>query len=315
MSRVLVAERISEEGLNALSASGHEVDVRLGMTQEELLSAVERADALIVRSGTRVDAEVLAAGKHLRVVGRAGVGVDNIDLDAAQAEEVVVVNTPRANVLSAAEHTIALLLALARNIPQAHAALAEGRWERSRWEGVEISGKTLGIVGFGQVGRLVGVRAAVFGMNLLACDPYVQAEVAAKHGAEMTSLSDLMARSDFITLHAAKTPETTGLINAELMTSAKRGVFIINVARGGLVTEGVLVEALRSGQVGGAALDVFEEEPLVHSPLLEFPQVVATPHLGASTREAQVRAGASVAAAVNDVLSGATPSGAVVPLK
>lgn len=313
MSRVLVAERIAEEGLNILSEAGHEVNVRLGMTPEELLGAVAGSEALIIRSATEVTSEVLSAGESLRVVGRAGVGVDNIDLVAAAERGVIVLNTPRANILSAAEHTLALMLAMARNVPQAHAALSEGRWERSRWQGVELSGKTLGIVGFGQVGRLVGERAAVFGMNLLTYDPFVPPETAAEHGAEMVELSELMARSDFITLHAVKTPETVGLLSNELLSSAKRGVRIINVARGGLVDEAVLLDALKSGQVGGAALDVFDTEPLVESPLLDFPQVVVTPHLGASTSEAQKRAGITVAEQVNLALSGKQVPNAVVP--
>ena len=313
MSRVLVAERIAEEGLALLSEAGHEVNVRLGLTPDELRGAVVDAEALIVRSATLVTSEVLFSGKSLRVVGRAGVGVDNVDLAAAAERGVVVLNTPRANILSAAEHTVALMLAMARNVPQAHAALREGRWERSRWQGVELSGKTLGIVGFGQVGRLVGERATAFGMNLLTYDPFVPPEVAAEHGAEMVALSELMARSDFITLHAVKTPETVGLISSELLSSAKQGVRIINVARGGLVDEDVLLEALKSGQVGGAALDVFETEPLGQSPLLDFPQVVVTPHLGASTSEAQRRAGIAVAEQVNLVLAGEQAPDAVVP--
>ena len=313
VSRVLVAERIASEGLNILSEAGHEVDVRLGMTPEELLGAVAGSEALIIRSATEVTSEVLSAGESLRVVGRAGVGVDNIDLAAAAERGVVVLNTPRANILSAAEHTLALMLAMARNVPQAHAGLSKGRWERSRWQGVELSGKTLGIVGFGQVGRLVGERAAAFGMNLLTYDPFVPPETAAKHGAEMVELSELMAKSDFITLHAVKTPETVGLLSSELLSSAKRGVRIINVARGGLVDEAVLLEALKSGQVGGAALDVFDTEPLGESPLLDFPQVVVTPHLGASTSEAQRRAGITVAEQVNLALAGEQIPNAVVP--
>ena len=302
--RVLVTDRIAEEGLAVLSDAGHNVDVQVGLSSQELLAEVRGADALIIRSATRVIAEVFEAGKSLKVVGRAGAGVDNIDLAAADACGVTVVNTPRANSLSAAEHTMALLLAMARNVPQAHSALREGRWERSLWQGVELSGKTLGIVGFGQIGRLVGERAAAFGMKLLAYDPYVSEGDAANHGAEKVELSELMAKSDFITLHAVKTPETIGLISGELMSSAKRGVKIVNVARGGLVDEAVLVEALESGQVSAAALDVFENEPLVESPLLHFDQVVVTPHLGASTREAQIRAGIEVAEWVNYALAG-----------
>ncbi len=303
-ARVLVAERISAGGLDLLRVAGHEVDVRLRMTPAELLEAVVGAQALIVRSATQVTAEVLKAGADLAVVGRAGVGVDNVDLAAAARLGVTVVNAPLSNVLSAAEHTVALLLAQARNIPQAHAALVSGRWERAQWEGVELACKTLGVVGLGRVGRLVAERLAPFGMAIVAHDPYVTAEQVSGLPIELVSLCELLARSDFVTLHVAKTPETAGLIGRDALAAAKPGVRIVNVARGGLIDEAALAEALRSGKVAGAALDVFDGEPIESSPLFGLAGVVVTPHLGASTVEAQRRAGVDVAEQVNDALAG-----------
>ena len=305
MARVLVAERIASAGLDLLSDAGHEVDVRLGMTPAALLEAVDGARALIIRSATQVTADVLEAGKDLVVVGRAGVGLDNVDLATATRLGVTVVNAPLSNVLSAAEHTVALILAQARNIPQAHSALVAGRWERARWEGIELSGKTLGIVGFGRVGRLVAERVAGFAMLTVAYDPYVSVEQARELRIDLVELPELMARSDFVTLHVAKTPETVGLIGTELLSAAKPGVRIVNVARGGLVDEEALAEALRSGRAAGAALDVFDGEPIESSPLFGLPGVVVTPHLGASTAEAQHRAGVNIAEQVNGALAGA----------
>lgn len=304
MARVLVAERIASAGLDLLRDGGHEVDVRLGMSPAELLEAVASAQALVVRSATQVTADVLAAGKGLVVVGRAGVGLDNVDLATATRLGVTVVNAPLSNVLSAAEHTVALILAQARNIPQAHSALVAGRWERARWEGIELSGKTLGIVGLGRVGRLVAERVAGFAMLTVAYDPYVSAEQARELRIDLVDLPELMARSDFVTLHVARTPETVGLIGAELLSAAKPGVRIVNVARGGLVDEEALAEAVRSGRVGGAALDVFDGEPIESSPLFGLPGVVVTPHLGAATAEAQHRAGVNIAEQVNGALAG-----------
>ncbi len=304
MARVLVAERIASAGLDALRRAGHDVDVRLGMSPEQLLDAVAAAEALIIRSATQVTAEVLQAGVNLVVVGRAGVGLDNVDIVAATQHGITVVNAPLSNVLSAAEHTMALLLSQARNIPHAHAALVDGRWERAKWEGVEVAYKTLGIIGLGRVGRLVADRAIGFGMQLVAYDPYVDPEQAREMRIDLVSLPQLMAASDFVTLHVAKTPETTGLISAELLASAKPGVRIINVARGGLVDEQALAEAVRSGHVGGAALDVFDGEPIESSPLFGMAGVVVTPHLGASTAEAQHRAGVNIAEQVIGTLAG-----------
>jgi D-3-phosphoglycerate dehydrogenase len=304
MARVLVAERISSAGLDVLREAGHEVDVRLGMSPGELLGAVSGSQALIIRSATQVTADVLEAAEDLVVVGRAGVGLDNVDLATATRLGVTVVNAPLSNVLSAAEHTVALILAQARNIPQAHAALVAGRWERAQWEGIELSGKTLGIIGLGRVGRLVAERVAGFAMLTVAYDPYISAEQARDLRIDLVGLPELMARSDFVTLHVARTPETVGLIGPELLASAKPGVRIVNVARGGLVDEEALADALRSGRVGGAALDTFDGEPIESSPLFGLPGVVVTPHLGASTAEAQHRAGVNIAEQVNGALAG-----------
>lgn len=304
MARILVTERVASAGLDLLRDAGHDVDMRLGMSPGELAEAIRGARALIVRSATQVTAEVLEAGKDLVVVGRAGVGVDNVDVAAATRRGVTVVNAPLSNVVSAAEHTVALILAQARNIPQAHAALVAGRWERARHQGVELSGKTLGLVGLGRVGRLVAERLAPFGMVVVAHDPYVSAEQARELGVELVGLAELMARSDFVSLHAALTADTLGIIGAEVLAAAKPGIRIVNVARGGLIDEEALVEALRSGQVAGAALDVFDGEPIESSPLFGLAGVVVTPHLGASTVEAQHRAGVDVAEQVHDALAG-----------
>src|SRR5947207_3719565 len=304
MSRVLVTEEIAEGGLNRLRDAGHEVDVRLGVSPEDLLQAVPGADALIVRSATTVDADAFAAGSDLVVVGRAGIGVDNVDVATATRRGVMVVNAPQSNSLSAAEHTIALLLAQARNIPQAHVALRAGKWERSRWEGVELHGKTLGIVGLGRVGALVAQRAHSFGMRIAAFDPYVSRDRARQMGVELMSLDELVGVADFLTVHLPKTPDTVGIIGKDLLSQAKPGLRLINTARGGIVDEEAVAWAVGEGIVAGAGLDVFAEEPTTTSPLFELDSVVVTPHLGASTREAQDKAGDTIAEMVLLALGG-----------
>jgi D-3-phosphoglycerate dehydrogenase len=304
VSRILVTEPIADGGIELLRSAGNEVDVRIGMSPAELRQALVGAHALIVRSATSVDADALAAGSDLVVVGRAGIGVDNVDVATATRRGVMVVNAPQSNILSAAEHTMALLLAQARNLPQAHAALIAGKWERSRWEGVELHGKTLGIVGLGRVGALVAQRAHSFGMRLCAYDPYVSSERARQMGVTMTSLEELMARADFVTVHLPKTPETLGLIGKDLLAGAKPGLRIINTARGGIVDEDALAEAVRSGRIAGAGIDVFATEPCTSSPLFELDTVVVTPHLAASTREAQDKAGLTIAEQVLLALAG-----------
>ena len=304
MARILVTETIAEGGLDRLRAAGHTVDVQEGLSPEQLLDAIVGANALIIRSATDVTAEVLAAGTDLIVVGRAGIGLDNVDTAAATDRGVMVVNAPQSNILSAAEHTMALLLACARNVPQAHAALVSGRWERSRWTGVELADKTLGIVGLGRIGKLVAQRAMAFGMRIVSYDPFVSADAARRMNIDLVDLDTLLAVSDFVTLHVAKTPETVGLINAERLAKAKKGIRIINVARGGIIVESDLADAIRSGHVGGAAIDVFDKEPTTESPLFELPEVVVTPHLGASTHEAQDKAGDTIAEMVGLALAG-----------
>jgi D-3-phosphoglycerate dehydrogenase len=304
VSRILVTEPIADGGLELLRSAGNEIDVRIGMSPAELQQALVGAHALIVRSATTVDADALAAGSDLVVVGRAGIGVDNVDVATATRRGVMVVNAPQSNILSAAEHAMALLLAQARNLPQAHAALVAGKWERSRWEGVELHGKTLGVVGLGRVGALVAQRAHSFGMRLFAYDPYVSSERARQMGVTMMSLEELMAQADFVTVHLPKTPETLGLIGKDLLAVAKPGLRIINTARGGIVDEDALAEAVRSGRVAGAGIDVFATEPTTSSPLFELETVVVTPHLAASTREAQDKAGVTIAEQVLLALAG-----------
>ena len=304
MARVLVTEEIADSGLQELRDAGHEVDIRLGLSPSELIDALAGAHALIIRSATKVDGPTLEAATDLVVVGRAGIGLDNVDVAKATELGVMVVNAPVSNILSAAEQTMALLLAQARNIPQAHSALKAGKWERSKWEGVELHGKTLGVVGLGKIGALVAQRASAFGMSLIAFDPFISEERARHMGVELVDLDTLLAQSDFITIHLPKTKETTNLLDAAALAKTKAGVRIINVARGGIVNEADLADAIRNGHVQGAALDVFEKEPTTESPLFELPSVVVVPHLGASTFEAQDKAGITIAEQVQLALAG-----------
>ena len=302
MARILVTEEIADGGLDRLRAAGHEVDVQLDLSQ--LTTHLAGAHALIIRSATQVTAEVLDVATDLMVVGRAGIGLDNVDVPAATKRGVMVVNAPQSNIVSAAEHTMALLLAQARNVPQAHAALKAGRWERSRWEGVELADKTLGVVGLGRIGKLVADRAKGFGMRLVAYDPFVSADRARQMGVELLGLDQLVAEADFLTIHLPKTKETTGLINRDLLLKAKPSMRVINVARGGIVDEQALAECISEGIIAGAALDVFSSEPMTESPLFALDSVVVTPHLGASTREAQDKAGDTIADMVLLALAG-----------
>ncbi|MHB8333275.1 MAG: phosphoglycerate dehydrogenase [Acidimicrobiales bacterium] len=304
MARVLVTEEIAQSGLQELRNAGHEVDVRLGLSPAELLDAVVGANALIIRSATQVDASTLEAASDLVVVGRAGIGLDNVDVAKATELGVMVVNAPQSNILSAAEQAMALLLAQARNIPQAHAALKAGKWERSKWEGVELYGKTLGVVGLGKIGALVAQRALAFGMRIVAFDPYISEERAKHMGVQLMTLDALLAQSDFITIHLPKNKETTNLLDAAALAKTKVGVRIVNAARGGIVNEDDLAEAIRNGHVHGAALDVFAKEPTTESPLFDLASVVVVPHLGASTAEAQDKAGVTIAEQVQLALAG-----------
>ncbi len=300
---VLIADKLAQSTVAAL---GDQVEVRWvdGPDREKLLAAVPDADALLVRSATTVDAEVLAAGTKLKIVARAGVGLDNVDVDAATARGVLVVNAPTSNIHSAAEHAIALMLAAARQIPAANASLHGREWKRSSFSGTEIFDHTVGVVGLGRIGQLVAARLAAFGAHIVAYDPYVSAARAAQLGIELLSLDELLARADFISVHLPKTPETAGLIGKEALAKTKPGVIIVNAARGGLIDEAALAEAIASGHVRGAGLDVFATEPCTDSPLFDLPQVVVTPHLGASTSQAQDRAGTDVAKSVKLALAG-----------
>lgn len=304
MARILVTEEIAQSGLDQLKSVGHVVDVALNLTPDELMATIPGAQALIIRSATKVTPEVLDAAKDLTVVGRAGIGLDNVDVPYATKKGVMVVNAPQSNILSAAEQAMALLLAQARNIPQAHSALVQGKWERSKWEGVELYGKTLGIVGLGRVGALVAQRALAFGMHLIAYDPFVSKDRARQMGVDLVSLEDVMSQSDFISIHLPKSKETTGLIGTDMLALAKPGLRIINTARGGIVDEAALFEAINSGKVQGAGLDVFNSEPCTDSPLFSLRSVVVTPHLGASTFEAQDKAGVQIAEQVQLALAG-----------
>jgi D-3-phosphoglycerate dehydrogenase / 2-oxoglutarate reductase len=300
---VLIAEELSPATVEAL---GPDFEIRHcnGADRAELMSAIADVDAILVRSATKVDAEALASAKRLKVVARAGVGLDNVDVRAATQTGVMVVNAPTSNIVSAAELAIALLLATARHISPAHASLRGGEWKRSKFTGIELFEKTLGIVGLGRIGVLVAQRLAAFGMDVIAYDPYVQAGRAAQMGVRLVDLDTLLAESDFISVHLPKTPETVGLIGADELARTKPSLVLVNAARGGIVDEAALYAALKEGRIAGAGVDVYAEEPCTDSPLFELENVVATPHLGASTDEAQEKAGVAVAKSVRLALSG-----------
>ncbi|EST39257.1 3-phosphoglycerate dehydrogenase [Streptomycetaceae bacterium MP113-05] len=300
---VLIAEELSPATVDAL---GPDFEIRHcdGANRAELLPAIVDVDAILVRSATKVDAEAVAAANRLKVVARAGVGLDNVDVSAATKAGVMVVNAPTSNIVTAAELACGLLVATARNIPQANSALKNGEWKRSKYTGVELSEKTLGVVGLGRIGVLVAQRMSAFGMKVLAYDPYVQPARAAQMGVKLVSLDELLEASDFITVHLPRTPETLGLIGDDALHKVKPEVRIVNAARGGIVDEDALFAALKEGRVAGAGLDVYASEPCTDSPLFAFDQVVCTPHLGASTGEAQEKAGISVAKSVRLALAG-----------
>lgn len=303
--KILIADKLGKDGLARLDQmSDISYDLRTGMTKEELLNVIPEYDAVIVRSDTFIDADVLTAGTRLKVVGRAGIGVDNIDVAAATERGVMVMNTPHSNSVATAEQTMTLLLAVSRKTVHAHNSLAAGEWERSRYVGTELFGKTLGIVGFGYIGRLVARRAQAFGMNVVAYDPYVSVETGKELDVEILPLDEALAKSDLITLHAIVTPETKGMINAATIATMKDGVIIVNVARGKLIDEQALAEALKSGKVAAAGIDVYQEEPPTGSPLIGLPNVTHTPHLGASTQEAQRNVGIEMAEQIADALRG-----------
>ena len=303
MPKVLVTDPIAQDGIDLLSA-GAEVDVRLHPSKDELLKLIPNYEALVVRSETKVTADVIEAGKRLQVIGRAGSGVDNIDLDAATLRGVIVVNAPLGNIISAAEHTVALMLALARHLPEANNSLRAGRWERQALLGVELRGRTLGLIGLGQVGSEVARRARGLEMRVVAHDPYVTPDRAQAIGVELVSMDDLLSMADFVSMHVRLTPQTQDLINDEQIAKMKDGVRIINTARGELIEEAALIRALDSGKVAGAAIDVFREEPPKDNVLIGHDKIIVTPHLGALTAEAQERVAVDVAQEIVAVLNG-----------
>jgi D-3-phosphoglycerate dehydrogenase len=294
--KVLVSDTMSEKGIDLFKkAKGITVDVKTGLPPEELKAIIKEYDGLAIRSATKVTAEIIGAAKKLKVIGRAGIGLDNVDIPAASQRGIVVMNTPEGNTITTAEHTISLMLAMARMIPQATASLKAQKWEKKKFQGREIYNKTLGIIGIGKIGGIVADRAKGLKMNVIAFDPFIQPETISKQGVEGVTLDELCRRADFITLHVPKTKDTLGFINAKAMAKMKKGVMLVNCSRGGVVDEQALVEALTSGQVAAAALDVFEKEPPGDSPLMQLDNFICTPHLGASTKEAQENVALSVA--------------------
>lgn len=312
MAKVLVSDPVAAEGVAILRRAGLDVDVRTGLTPAELLAVIGEYDALAVRSETKVTAEILEAAHRLKIIGRAGVGVDNIDVAKATEKGILVVNSPEGNTIAAAELTVALFFALSRNVPQAHASMKQGEWKRSKYVGVELYGKTAGVIGLGKIGREVARRLKAMEMKLLAYDPFLGKEQAEALGVQLVDLETLYRRSDFITVHVPKTKETTGLISDAQIALMPDGVRLINVARGGIYDEAAILRGLESGKLAGAALDVWETEPTpADNPLALHPNVVATPHLGASTEEAQVGVAVDIAEQIVAVLSGGSARAAV----
>jgi len=302
MPKVLISDKMSDRAREIFAARGLEVDVKPGMSEDELIACIGEYDGLAIRSATKATAKVLEAADNLKVIGRAGIGVDNVDIPAATARGIVVMNTPFGNAITTAEHAIAMMMSLARQIPEANTSTQESKWEKSRFMGVEVTGKTLGLVGCGNIGSIVADRALGLKMKVVAFDPFLGEDRAKEIGVEKVELDELLARADFITLHTPMTDQTRGIINAAAIAKTKPGVRIINCARGGLVVEADLKDALESGHVAGAALDVFETEPAKDNPLFGLPNLVCTPHLGASTDEAQVNVAIQVAEQMSDYL-------------
>jgi D-3-phosphoglycerate dehydrogenase / 2-oxoglutarate reductase len=301
--KILVSDNLSETGVEIFKkAEGIEVEVKTGLAPEELKAIIKDYDGLVIRSATKVTAEIIGAADNLKVVGRAGIGLDNVDIPAASQRGIVVMNTPEGNTITTAEHTISLLLSLARKIPQATASLKGQKWEKKKFQGKEIFNKTLGIIGLGKIGSIVADRARGLKMQVITYDPFIQPEILLKQGIEPVTLEELYQRSDFITIHTPKTKDTLGLINAQAISRMKDGVMIVNASRGGIIDEKALFEGLKSGKVGGAALDVFEVEPPGSCPLLDLDNFICTPHLGASTEEAQVNVAVAVAEQMVDYL-------------
>lgn len=310
--KVLVSEKLAEAGIKLLQDKGYEVDVKLELTPEQLIETIPDYDALIVRSATQVTREVIEAGKNLKIVGRAGVGVDNVDVEAATERGVIVCNAPTSNIVSAAEQTMCLMLACARNTPQAYASMKQGKWERSKFSGVELFEKTLAIFGLGRIGGLVAERARAFGMNLVGYDPYCSPERAEQMGVTLyDNIDDIVPLADFITVHLPKTKETIGMFGPDQYAAMKDGVILVNTARGGIYNVDSLADFVAAGKIGAVGIDVYEKEPCTESPLHEFDNVILTPHLGASTKEAQLRAGVQTAEYVAAGLQGSIVATAV----
>ena len=310
--KVLVSDKVAEIGVKMFKeAGGIDVDVKVGLTPEELKATIHDYDALVIRSATKVTEDVLKAATRLKVIGRAGIGLDNVDIPAATKRGIAVMNTPTGNVVTTAEHTVAMMLALSRNIPQGTASLKAGRWEKKNLQGREVFNKTLGVIGYGRIGSIVADRARGLRMRVIVHDPYVNRELVEQAGLELVSLEELYRRSDYITVHVPRMKDTINLMNNKAFDQMKQGVMIINCARGGIVNEKNLADALKSGKVGGVALDVFETEPPGHSPLFEFDNVICTPHLGASTVEAQTNVAVNVAEQIINYLQTGTIINAV----
>jgi D-3-phosphoglycerate dehydrogenase len=310
--RVLVSDSLDEKGLDVFrQADGIEVDVNTSLSPAELKRIIKDYDAIAIRSGTKLSADVIEVADRLKVIGRAGIGVDNVHIEAATKKGIAVMNTPEGNTITTSEHTISMMLALARHIPQATASIKSGKWERKRFIGTEVYNKTLGIIGIGRIGKIVADRAQGLHMNVVAYDPFIRPEVITKLGVEMVPMDELLAKSDFITIHTPRTKETINLIDAEEFDKMKSGVYILNCARGGIINEEALCHAIQSGKVAGAALDVFDQEPPADSPLLGLDRVICTPHLGASTEEAQVNVAIAIADQIVDYLLRGTIRNAV----
>jgi D-3-phosphoglycerate dehydrogenase / 2-oxoglutarate reductase len=309
--KILISDKLSEKGV-VLLRKKYQVDVNTGLSEEEIIKIIPDYDAMIVRSQTKVTSKIIEAAKKMKIIGRAGVGVDNIDVNSATQKGIIVVNSPEGNTIAAAEHSFALLLSITRNIPNAHISLQKGEWNRSKFTGTEVMGKTLGVIGLGKIGRKVVSYAQGMGMNVIGYDPYITEDFANQIGVSLFSLDDVLKQSDYLTVHVPKTKETQSLINKEKFSIMKDGVFIVNCARGGIIDEKDLREAALSGKVGAAAIDVFTEEPIVKdNPLLGVENIITTPHLGAATNEAQVNVAIDVAEQIYDVLDGGQARSAV----
>jgi len=303
MKRVLVSDPLSNKGLEILgNAKNLKVDIKPGLSPEELKKIIPEYDAIIIRSETKLKGDIIEAGDRLKVIGRAGIGLDNVDLPTATKKGIVVMNTPQENAIAAAEHTLAMILSISRKIPQATASLKAGKWEKKKFMGVELYNKTLGLVGIGVIGTVVADRARGLRMKVIGYDPYLSKEVAEKKGVDLVSLDELLSRSDFISVHTPLTDETRNVIDSHAIAKMKKGVILVNCARGGIINEKDLYDAIKGGKVAGAALDVFEKEPAIGNPLLELEEVISTPHLGASTGEAQENVAAAIAQQIVDYL-------------